>query len=304
MIVHLFDSVEYVETNCYQHQLKIHLERSFIPRNEYVGIPMSYIGSLPKEGTLLSTVKIRNVYRDLDTFKRVVGDRKIFAYDQDPWESFVDGMTYPGGYFKIREALPNVEFVVGCKWWADHINEKGLRAHTCRMFPLPEYCNIGLPPEQRERSVSFRGQLHGYRKQAVDELVSTGTPVRTLPGVPYGDWLSWLRTQSFFIHTEVPNWRVDGTTIPARLQVVKDVEIAAQGCVVMCDARHREELEYWQMDRVPLIRTFESPKDCAVIVKEIEASPRGKRLEMQLASVEKIRSMNCFEDMVQILKTG
>ena len=299
-LVQLIDDLPYVLNNCYQHQLLSYLRRY----TSHTVIPLAnveQVRSISDDAVLLSTIKIRNVYKYLERLSSVFADRKIFVYDQDPWESFIDTCTFPGGYARILDKI-NAEFIVTSGWWANYAKSKGIPAHFCRIWMLPEYCDVGLPSIRRIKGISFKGQLHGYRKTCVDELKKRSLEINVSKLVPYPEWMQWLRTRQAFIHDESDCWSVDGVQIAKQCVVNKDVEVASQGCFAFRDSKSREELVNYGVDKIPCIVTYDSFDDCVERFRWLQSLSSEETDEMIYDSVEKIRSINGWTDMDAILK--
>lgn len=298
-LLQIVDSVEYVTTNCYQHQLLIDLRRNF----DHTLVTLDALpATFPSDAVVLSTVKMRNVFKHVARFKAWVGNERIFVYDQDPWESFIDAGEYRGSYHVVKNLMPNVEFIVTSHWWKKFVDFNGFKVHFCRMWPLPEYCNVGRRYEEREHQLAFRGTLHLFRKKVIDEVTRLGAPVLTLPSIHhYPAWLEWLRTQGSFLHDEADTWLIAGQPMPKQCGMAKDVEVASQGCFVFRDDASLLELKAWGLDKVPCVITYASLEDCVQKVKGLAALSHEQANEMIEQSIETIANVDGWSDLRAIL---
>lgn len=300
--IQVVDSVEYVQENCYQHQLLIDLKR----RYNHAIVPLTQLEtlqSIDNDVVVLSTVKIRNVYANLPRFKAIFGTRKIFIYDQDPWESFIDIATYPRGYYSVVDAMSNAEFIVTSGWWADFINTQGLKAHFCRIWVLPDYCRIPNQFQNRNTTLAFRGLVHTFRKTAIDNIQKLGRSVTVLPAATrYSEWLGWLQQQRYFFNPEPSDgWLINGKMTPRNCGGPKNVEIVSQGCFALCDASADGELQNYQIDNVPCMLTYKSLEHCVELVRQVDALSITQANVMIEQSVAAIKQVNGWVDMRRIL---
>jgi len=297
-VVQVVDSREYVAGNCYQHQLLADLRRN---SDHHLAV-LNETTDLPTDAVILSTVKIRNVYKHIDRFAKMCKDRKVYFYDQDPWESFLDTATYPNGYTNVLSRIPSAEFVVTSGWWCKFINDRGIKAHLCRMWILPEYCSYGEAFENRSVDVVFRGRLHPFRKRAIDALNGCGTNVVTVPSTPdFSEWLSWLRTQRIFFHDEAEGWLINGKLTPKQCAMPKEVEIASQGCFALRDSQSMEELRNYGLDKVPCVLTYSSYEECTKLVQWVNSLSHVEANQLIRRSVDQIKSVGGWADMRLIL---
>ena len=300
-IIQIVDSKQYVETNCYQHQLLVDLKKNF----DHVLIQLADLpNSLPDDVTVLSTVKIRNVYKYIDKFANVFKHKNILIYDQDPWESFIDEATYPNGYHNLVLRLPNVEFINISKWWSDYVISKGLKSHFCRIWILPEYCSIGEKFENRHAGISFKGTVHSYRKEAFEKMMNLGCEINISPSSPrYIDWLDWLKTQQAFLFDETPKWKIDGIETFKNVQQIKSVEILSQGCFVFHDCFSVNEQLSYELTNVPCNIEYDSFEHCVELHKNLLLKPVGLINEMIIESVNKIKEIDGWVNLRNILNS-
>jgi hypothetical protein len=300
-IIQIVDSREYVETNCYQHQLLIDLKRNF----DHILIPFCDLpNSLPDDVTVLSTIKIRNVYKHIDRLASVFKNKNVLVYDQDPWETFVDTATYPGGYHNVATRIPNVEFINTSSWWSSYVIKSGFKSHFCRMGLLPEYCSYGLPFEKRETGLSFMGLLSDSRKYAIEKINEFGCPVRIVAGNrSYVEWLKWLQTQQSFIFDETFGWTIKNEPISKNIPKPKNVEIISQGCFIFHDALSPTEDVSYGLKNLPCDITYDSYSHCVELFNEFKKKPIELLNEMIIESVDKIRESNGWSDMREIVSS-
>lgn len=300
-LIQVVDSLQYVKSNCYQHQLLIDLKR----RYDHQVIELANIEALhgaSEDTVLLSTVKIRNVYANLARYVKTFGNRKLYIYDQDCWESFIDIGTYVGGYDNVRNALTSAEFVVTSGWWANFIRSQNIPAHFCRMWMLPEYCDVGMRSVDREAGMHFKGLLHGFRQVGIEALRTKGLVVNVSSSTSYSEWMSWLRTKQAFFHDESNDWSIKSVLTQKECAVIKDVEIASQGCFVFRDAKATSEMSRYDADKIPCIITYSSYDDCVDRFNWLKSLSRDVTDEMIHTSVELVKSVGGWVDMKNILE--
>jgi hypothetical protein len=298
-VIQIIDSYEYVNTNCFQHQLLKKVKNNF----EHTLLQLHDLPiSLPDDVTIFCTVKIRNVYKHIDKIANVLKHKNVLIYDQDPWESFIDTATYPNGYKNLINKLPHAEFINASKWWSKFVNDQGMKSHFCRMWVLPEYCTSGNAFENREQGLCFRGSVHQDRKYGIITMSNLGCPIRVIPGTSdYSAWLSWLQTQRAFFYDELPSWSINGIVGSKHIQKPKNVEIISQGCFIFHDATCKSEDESYELTNVPCDIVFESYEHCVELYNEFIKKPNGLMNEMINESVDKIKKIDGWNDVIKVI---
>jgi hypothetical protein len=231
-LIHLIDSREYVRSNCFQHQLLAHLKQQC---RSYVDVTLDELASgrcISHGDVVLSTIRLRR----LDAHRYIVAkampvNSRLWVYDQDPWESFVDSGTCRGAYDRIRAAVPTCAFIVTSRWWSDLVASRGIPCKFARMWPLPEYCDVGVPWTERPIRVGFKGTLHPHRRRSIERLAELGVQVTVLPSGSYQEFLADLSRMQFFFHDESGEpWTIDGKVVQRNCVWVKEIEAMARGC--------------------------------------------------------------------------
>jgi hypothetical protein len=291
----LIDSVEYIQTNCFQHQL-------FKTLQNETELSISTINDikngkkLPKTDKILSCLKLRTLFNNIDVIKKFLEDSEVYIYEQDPWESFKDDASFKGSYEKIYEKLNVRYFLNTSKWWSDFINQAGLRSKFVKMWVLPEYCSSRPLWKEREINVGFCGSLHPYRKKLFSYLEDNGIKVEILPT---GDYYSFLRNLSkikIFIHNEEVNWELGGKQISANSLWIKDVEAAARGCISI--RNYDEEFNNYVDTSIQTIKTFSSFKSSVELIENILSLDNQALIE---SSVGFISSKNEWKTIIEAI---
>lgn len=297
-ILHIVDSHEYVRSNCFQHQLLKALNTAGVAKtcdlNELRSI------NVRNYDYVVSTLRLRTLYRQSVSLARLLHDTPIVVYDQDVWESFKDGGQFKGAYSAISNTLNVTTFAVTSEWWSHLVIDKGFPSTFVRMWVLPEYCNNAVKFSDRKVECGFIGGVWEHRKRLFSSLSEQGIVVehgRT--GLRYNDFLNELSTIKFYVHCEDVQYNVDG--IPANIGTglwVKDIEAAARGCYSIRDHQHGVESYASGIDT---IRTYKDVKDIINIVNEVSAMNVIQRQECIDRAVEKIRKDNAWLKTAEIL---
>ena len=290
-LVHLIDDRNYVRTNCFQHMLLANLVDQC---TEYVDITVAEINagvSIPRCDVILSTLKLRTIYRISTQLGALLDGREIYVYDQDPWESFVDTASFKGAYETIVSKMNVRCFINTSKWWTDFLNERGFKSIFARQWPLKQYCNVGPDWEKREIKFGFKGTLHPHRKQAFQDLSKMGLDVTILPMGSYDDFLVDLNRIQFFLNEQSgEKWTINGEQFPLGLKYTtwaKEIEIAARGTVSI--RMYEPGLESYFVDEIPSIMTYRDLSEVPELVERALSRPDETREKIR-HSVELIRS--------------
>ncbi len=297
-LLQIVDSVQYVSTNCYQHQLLHTLSQNF----DHQVVEINSLSKIPNDVIVFCSVKIQNVFSHIKLLKNVIGDHKVFVYDQDPWESFIDTGAYKGKYAIVAESLKNSEFINTSKWWTDHVLSKGYKSNFCRMWTLPEYCSYGIDFSRRDDSLYFRGQLHSFRKACNDALAKKGVTVKHLPGVQFDEYIRWLQTVKSSLHDESDTWAIDGVQHKKQCAVPKDVEIMSQGTFVFRDSGAAQELHAYNVDECPLLITYDTLDDVRDALENVRTLDATHANSLIKKSVEFIKDTNGWLDFVKLFQ--
>lgn len=297
-ILQLVDSVEYIYSNCFQHQL------SFALSNVSSEVTMLSINELSKGETLeddydvvVSTLKQRTLLRERLNVAKFLRGKSLVVYDQDPWEAFKDGGEFKGSYKEIINDIDVEILALTSKWWTNYAMTQGLPAKFVKMWVLPEYCSVGT---KKDIDLGFIGTLHPYRKKLVDWLNEKNKPCSVLQGgKSYDQFLRTLDRIKIFVHNEDIPIIIDGK--PANIGTglwVKDIEAAARGCFSI---RNRLESGEEYIKNIPSIRLFDSFEEAFDIINEIENLDPLESQEIINTSVEYIKNTNVWNDTARAL---
>lgn len=229
-VVQLIDSTQYIDTNCFQHQLRDGLQRVCQP--DLVSLTEALTTGIPDADLVVSCLRLRTLDRELGSLSRALRGRSVVVYDQDPWEAFKPGAPCNGAYSRVADAL-NVSFFATTTYaWEARLGRLGFRARHVRMGMLPKYCDAGPGWHERDIDVGFVGQVHPYRAELFDALKAADVNVQVITGGDYAKYLSALSRIKVFVHREAGTYDVNGETIQyAEGLWAKDVEACARGCV-------------------------------------------------------------------------
>ena len=301
-IINIVDSLAYVQSNCFQHQLYETLSTNVFVKTVELN---EFLRSKPKADGYISTLKLRTLATHIEPIATIIGNKKLSVYDQDPWESFRDDGPWKGSYSKIAQ-LTYATFFVTSRYWADWISKKGLRCHFVPMWVLPKYC---IQPSQiefnnRPIEVGFIGQIHPYGKELFDHLKSKNIHVTTLPSKSsYQEFLTALRTMKIFIHAETLPLMCDGE--PMNLEnglFIKDIEAISQGCYSIRNYGSTYE-DY--LSEVKTFRFYSSIDEVPSIIEDVllEHSSYSDVSEI-IESVRSISTNNRWKETCQTLIWG
>jgi hypothetical protein len=298
----LIDSHEYIESNCYQHQLFRTLSRAA----EIIPITIGDISTgarIPEADRVLSVLKQRTLYRTVDDVARALNGREVHVYDQDPWEAFKDDSPYKGAYSIFASRLNLRSILNTSKWWSDFVSLKGLPSQFVRMWMLPDYCTTGKRWSHRKVDVGFCGQLHPHRKEFFSSLEGHGIRVAQVPPTGYAGYLTTLSDMRVFVHSERVTWKVDGAVLPANALWIKDIEAAARGCFSVRD--YEPEALNYEASQIEIVRTYDpkvGPIDAARVIKEIASMSESEATALVNRSVDFIRSARGWMTVLDALE--
>lgn len=301
-VIHLVDSLQYVQENCFQHQLLkalhdlTHVNVQTISLNDLSAQQLGddVIG-------VVSCLKQRTLYANITKLKNVLGDLPFVAYDQDPWHAYMDGSQFVGTYELLATNL-NLKFVaVTTSWWAKYLEKRGIPASFVRMWVLPEYCQSSNF-EERSVDLGFKGTVHGYRKTLFDSLAKTGNNVQVVGGgKSYNEFLSSLSTMKVFIHHEDLDIRINSTVETNLSQGlwIKDIEAAARGCFSIRN-RGKDDRSY-MIHKLPTVKLYDSFEEIPAILADIRGMDPVVRQKTIDQTVEFIRGAAVWQETAAVL---
>lgn len=295
-ILHVVDSLEYVTTNGFQHQLLKTLQRE----TDVVTVPLSQLNEFYlRDKIVLSTLKHRSLVNHIDSLKEILKGNELYAYDQDPWESYTDEGSYRGSYKYVQSKLNIVSFLTPSKWWSDHIISTGSPSSFYKIWILPEYC-ASKNFQERLVNVGFMGQMHPFRKQTFSTLSSLGLNVEVFPSSSYESYLNVISNMRFFVHYEPNRWHLDGMLIPCHALYGKTVEIMARG--TFCLRERCVEATHWNLDKNPLLLQFSSFDELIDHVDRINSLPIEEVNQMISSGVEMIKNDIGWKSVIEVLR--
>lgn len=288
-IVQLVDSISYIEANCFQHQLR----KSLWEACDLVQIEISDIligRHRPPADGFISCLKQRTLMKHAQSVGSWLDGRPIVAYDQDPWQSYMDDSPYKGAYDHIVKHINVSAFALSTKWWVDFVSSRGLPAVFTRMWVLPEYCVQTTPYVNRIDLAGFVGSVHPRRKMLLDIIESGGikTSVLATSSLGYAEFLTELSKLKCFVHNEDMTIIVDGKELNFNTGMwVKDIEAASQGCFSIRGKGDGSNTYFEGLQTVMLYDHIDQVPD---VIRSIEAMDPNVRQAMIDHSVNVIRT--------------
>jgi hypothetical protein len=305
-ILILADSRDYVRNNCFQMQLhrslkvydsELGFDYYFISPKKLRNLETLKLKLKPKSYRfVLSTLRQRVLFNDINFIQKLIGDLPLKVYDQDPWNNYIDSSKSNGCYSALKSQLHLIDLYVASKYWKNYIelNDK-IRTTFVKMSMLPELCNIGIPQQNRLKTVEFRGTLYPHRKKAFDIMNDSGQIIHINTKIlSYTAYLEYLRKLAIFVHDESDFWVCNGESIPMSTGTWhKDVEIASQGCFSI--RNYHEESKSYSIEKIPLVKYYKDPKEIKHIVDEIYSLSIEELKYIQESSVDHIKRTNDWQ---------
>lgn len=266
----LIDSIEYIRSNCYQHQFADSLIKQFDVK--YIELNALSHYNIQSNSTILSCLRLRTLFSNIDLIATKTTNCSVYVYDQDPWESFIVDSTYFNSYHIIHKKLNVKSFLNPSHWWVKKVQEQNLPSCFIQMWLLPQYCVNTIPWKNRKYDIIFAGSLHARRKKLFDDLKKHNINVQVFPSTNYHSYLSLLSQSKIMIHSENVNWHVQFQSKTYILEKpnalwMRDIDCAARGCFSM--RQNDEEGILWGINKIPSIVTFENIDDIIVKINNI-----------------------------------
>lgn len=288
--LHLVDSIEYANNNCFQHQLtkslQIHPSVRTVALSDLQNVSFQY-------DKVICCLKQRTLHKHVDFIKNCLGSKPVTAYDQDAWEAFRDDSPYKGTYQLVASKLNVMSYAVTSKPWSDFIVSQGLPSQFVRMWVLPDYCDSMPSYEDRSINIGFIESLHAYRKKLFDFLdASQGIQVNVQSGnsLPYKEYLRSLSSLRVFIHSEDAPLFVDGKEMNLKDALwVKDIEAASRGCFSI---RNRGKDANSYFEGIETVFLYDDPREIPSIIEHVQKMDTTQRQETINRSVEFIKRSN------------
>jgi len=301
-VLQLVDTIEYVESNCFQHQLLKSLRQvATVESSTLSGLEAALdMGPRP----VICCLKQRTLARSLDMLETHLGSTPVVIYDQDPWQAFMDDPDYVGRgvYERAMQHLNVKSICVTTQWWADYMRAKGLPASFVRMWVLPEYCSPNPTYEERSIPVGFVGALHPHRRELFDRLEDLDIMVNVQKGgMSYQNYLKELSNLRVFVHSEDCPITCDGQQLNLRDSLwIKDIEAAARGCFTIRNAGVGSETYY---DGCKTTFLYEDPSQVPGILEGIQRMDPRERQQRIDDTVKFIQQSNKWEETARALVT-
>jgi hypothetical protein len=292
-ILYFVDTIDYVKTNCFQHQLYKAFERTATLTVVEVGKPFWTLRArahlaLHKPDRIVSVVRQRVLNRLLSDFRSLLNGREIRIYEQDPWESYIDGGAALGFYKRLPKFLNAMTFVTS-RWWSDKLKSDGVNASWVRMGMDSVYCEVGPKFNERLIPVGFRGAFYDHRVKAFEEMEQAGVSItfeRTR--VDYEGYMKYLHTTKIFTHDESGTWQSSEGPIPRWTGIhIKDIETAARGAFVLRNACP-DDCGY-EFHKIPTILFYDKPSNAKQVIDRLYMYSDEEIFNMQKAAVAELR---------------
>jgi hypothetical protein len=306
-------SYNYIRNHCFISQL--------IAALEYVDGPQSYYFTHPEKrralevdglwrdlssnfrfwkhsnsdsGPVLLVLPQRVIQDKLYDLCKLIDDRPVIIYDEDPWRSYEMSSPTLGSLKRFQKCFNLIKIYVPSFFWHARLRNDGLNAEFFRMGIDPKLTNKCINGF-RERSIglAFRGTLRPHRREIFDKLNRQGLDVRVFAeSLKHKEYLTWLRKVKVFIHDESGAWECStGSSELISMSTgmwARDVEIAAQGCFVI--RNFHIESESYDMSKIPLVKLYKDLDDVKEIYDEILNLSHDEVTEIQRASLLEIQS--------------
>jgi len=296
--LHLVDSIEYAESNCFQHQLL----REFKRFPNVITVPLDQLNSVPPEfyQRVACCLKQRTVAAKLNELKTVFGRKPFTMYDQDPWHAFMDDSPYKGVYHDVIANFNLRAFAVTTQLWADFLAQRHIPSLFVKMGVLPEYCDVGPKYEDRQIKVGFIGTVHPYRQKLFDDLEELGVQVNVQAGntLGYRWYMKALSSVQTFIHSEDSPIIVDGKQMNLATGLwIKDIEAMSRGCFSVRNVGGDDHTSYFSGlpkdgSGESMVRLYKNVEDVPAILEGIEKMDSTERQSLIDRTVEYIRQSN------------
>lgn len=301
--VYVIDSKQYIESNCFQHQL---FESVLLVAQE-ASIDLEVLDlaqALNKNYNnvnVVSVLKQRTIDKHCIALSKAFKDSSFIVYDQDPWQAYMDDSPYKGSYDRIASSLRDCTFAITSPYWVDLVNSRGHKATFTKMSVLPRYCGTNKTFLSRNISVGFVGTMHPRRQQMVKDLQNIGVTVKSnnVSNLSYNNFLQSLEDIQIFIHNEEMPIYIDGVINNFKHGMwVKDIEAAAKGCYsIRCSGLGSSEY----FDNVETVKLYDSLEEVPDIINHILKLNSEARQQQIQRSIEHIKQENAWYKSAKIL---
>lgn len=300
-VLQIVDSKDYIISNCYQHQL--HKALKNVSDLTLCNLSELQRIDIEKYDSIISTLKMRSVFKHTDQIAKKIGNRKITIYDQDPWESFREGGACINAY-DIAASKMNVRFIVTTPWWIDYLREKKFNVSLVNMGVLPEYCSSTPELSSRNINVGFIGSLHSHRQDFLAAIQQHhDVNIVGSSNKPYKEFLEMLSDIKIYVRSDNMQMKlIDGTITNMNFGMfAKDIEVAARGGFSLRDASDGTIIA---CEGIDTIVEFSSREEAIDIIYSILSKDPNELNETCKNAVELIKARNYWDTaakhMIQI----
>ena len=300
----IVDSEQYVDTNCYQHQISHVLASSFnVNRLTLAELKNT---KLPNNAFVLSRLRLRTIFANIEWLSEKLLNARLVVYEQDPWENFYTASPYFGSYNLIASKLPVITFLNTSHWWSARVNESGIPSQFVQMWMLPKYCVKPTPWSQREKDAIFCGTLRPNRKLFIDALAQKGLSIEVVPSMGYWDYLNVLSRAKLVIRSEMIPYDakfLGKATIVSQPHAlwIRDIECASRGVFSMREKEHEGEL--WGINNIPTITPFSTIDDAVSKANKILSMSNEEADALVSTSVDFVRNAEGWTTIPTAIKT-
>jgi hypothetical protein len=293
----LIDSVQYVNGEIYQQHLHPVLQKmhdcTYVELNNTQSIFHDY-------DHVLSALKLRTLYANVDRVKQLIGTSSITVQDYDPWVSFEDGSHYKGAYDVISSRLNVKNFMLSSVEWSNVVKSRGLPAFGVQLGVSQETCKF-TPWEERKLDVEFRGSWRESRQRNFDRLTQLGiNDVWKRDFVnPYSAFLRYLDDLRVWVQFEGEPTIVDKQPIEYNALWPKAIEILSRGCFLVRN-RQTEALHY-KIDELPTACLVDDVEEMPSKIEWIKKLDPNVRNKMIAGTVEILKQRRYYEIIVEEL---
>lgn len=299
----IVDNLDYVATNCYQHQLTEVLDASFNVKR--LTLAELERGDIPIGSAVISRLRLRTLVNNLQTVSSALRGTRSFIYEQDTWENFLVDSPYFGSYAKINACLSPLTFLNMSHWWAALVRSAGIPSRFIQVWTLPKYCTPPAPWSQRAHKAIFCGTLYPRRVTFFDALKQRGINVEVVPVQPtFARYLELLSSSRLVIRCDKIDWLIDAGHGQCRVTDYnalwqRDIEVAARGCFSMREAD--DEGSLWGIGRIPLIVPFTTVDSAVASINRIASLSCTEADDIAHTSVDVIRSAEGWMSVPRVI---
>ncbi len=296
-LILIYDGFEQLKTNPFTHQLFYVLSNNF-------NIKLMSIDKLSKQTDNLFDFKIVLVISRLRNWSKILNNcsdfllqKKVFFYDQDPWEAYHDKGTCRGIYEKINIKVSPVCFFVTSSWWAGFISKKSnIPIKFVKMGILPKYCNKGKPFHLRKYNVGFQGLVHKHRLDFYNKIEKKGIKIELLKRESFFKFLSTVQNIKIFIYNDNKSLSINGRKQPLHGLWGKSLTVAGRGCFVI--RNYDLAAKGYDIDELPTIKTFKNEREVIPLIQEILNRSDAENNALISKTVNKLKERNDWQSII------